>query len=306
MSNRPSTGERFMPQQDPASISYEHWHRYLLAQSLLKNKIILDIACGEGYGSHLLAETAKHVTGIDIDEETVSSANERYAIPNLTFQPGSIDEIPIAGQKQFDAIVSFETIEHVAEPLQEKFLKEVSRLLKPRGLFLVSTPDKKHYSDEPNFQNAFHKKEFYVQEFYNFLKPHFKHVTFLKQRLYPVSYIWQDNAHRAIQEFSIQYTSDGFQPSDASKAPHYILAFCSNGRLPKLSESLLIDLDAKLTSDAAKREAELGKVLEQQANDLTIVGEALREKEKQINDLGKQLYELDAERNALKARLEKK
>ena len=62
------TGERYLPWLEEASIGYEHLHRYAYATQFVKNKRVLDLASGEGYGSYLLAKTAKSVTGIDIDE----------------------------------------------------------------------------------------------------------------------------------------------------------------------------------------------------------------------------------------------
>ena len=77
--------ERYLPEITGAHIAYEHWHRYLFATQFVAGKRVLDIACGEGYGSSLLAERAEHVTGVDIDPEVVRRAASRYARPNLTF-----------------------------------------------------------------------------------------------------------------------------------------------------------------------------------------------------------------------------
>ena len=63
------TGERYLPELDFPEISYEHWHRYLVAAELAGGKVVLDLACGEGYGSALLASKAVSVIGIDADSE---------------------------------------------------------------------------------------------------------------------------------------------------------------------------------------------------------------------------------------------
>ena len=185
------TGERFIPELDLSQISYEHWHRYLYATQFVKDKVVLDIACGEGYGSFLLSESTKKVFGVDIDPATINHASSRYIKDNLEFKVGSTGKIPIKGEKIFDVIVSFETIEHVAEKEQKQFLAEVKRLLKSDGLFIVSTPNKLLYTDVPEYKNEFHIKEFYIDEFKSFLESTFKNVNILGQKIYPVSYIWE-------------------------------------------------------------------------------------------------------------------
>jgi len=148
------TGERYVPWFEGAEIGYEHLHRYAFATQFVRNKSVLDLACGEGYGSNLLARTAKHVVGIDLDEQTVKHAKNKYIRSNLEFRIGSITEIPINGQHVFDVIVCFEALEHVDD--HEKLLSEAKRLLAPGGLFFVSTPNKTLYTDEPHFNNPYH------------------------------------------------------------------------------------------------------------------------------------------------------
>ena len=94
--------------------------RYFKLLSYVKNKDILDCACGIGWGSYLIANVgANHVTSVDLSEEAISAAKNYFNHPNINFVNGDIDEIKI--NKKFDIICSFETIEHVQDP--EKFLK---------------------------------------------------------------------------------------------------------------------------------------------------------------------------------------
>lgn len=116
-----TTGERFSPNNNTPLCSYEHWHRYIFAKQFVNNKNVLDIACGEGYGTSLIAESAKFVTAVDIDKETIESATAKYKRQNLKFIRGNVTSIPINGEKVFDVIVSFETIEHVNEEDQNIF-----------------------------------------------------------------------------------------------------------------------------------------------------------------------------------------
>ena len=71
------TGERFTPECE-REIWYEHFHRYALAARWCVNKRTLDAACGEGYGSALLADSATSVEGVDISEQAIAHARQRY------------------------------------------------------------------------------------------------------------------------------------------------------------------------------------------------------------------------------------
>ena len=183
------TGERFIPGVEDDKLEIEHYQRYLSVRKLVENKVVLDAACGEGYGSNILATVAKQVTGIDIDEDTVLRARESYKVtPNVTYLQGSIEKLPIE-DNSVDVVVSFETIEHVPEETQEKFLNEISRVLKKDGILIMSTPNKRIYSDMHNYKNEFHIKEFYHDEFVDFLKGKFQYVQMYNQAFEVVSLI---------------------------------------------------------------------------------------------------------------------
>ncbi|HEY0433333.1 MAG TPA: class I SAM-dependent methyltransferase, partial [Chitinophagaceae bacterium] len=109
------TGERFVPLEQLLNdeIAFEHLHRYHSASLLTKDKNVVDIACGEGYGSAILAPTAKQVTGIDISEEVIAHARKTYGnTPNLRFKVGTAEAIPVPDHT-IDVVVAFETIEHL-------------------------------------------------------------------------------------------------------------------------------------------------------------------------------------------------
>jgi len=209
------TGERFVSTLNEPEISYEHWHRYLYASCFVEDKVVLDIASGEGYGSFLLSSTsARKVIGIDIDPEAVKSARETYKSKNLEFINGSIASIPVASGS-IDVLVSFETIEHVDEEHQSMFLDEIERVLKPNGILIISTPNKETYSDIPHYKNEFHIKEFYVDEFLDFLRPKFKYIELLGQKIFTSSYIWpHGNDRREFVEYNIKPTEKGFVVSE--------------------------------------------------------------------------------------------
>ncbi|MFZ4288297.1 methyltransferase domain-containing protein [Variovorax sp. HJSM1_2] len=174
------TGERFVPTES-GEIRYEHMHRYAWVSSFVQGKKVLDIACGEGYGSALLAQSALSVVGVDISEEAVAHAQQAYgAQTNLSFKAGSAAAIPMP-DASFDVAVSFETVEHLTQ--QSEMLAELRRVLKPSGLLLISSPNKKVYSDDRNYVNEYHVKELYFDEFDALLREQFSAIKYLGQRL---------------------------------------------------------------------------------------------------------------------------
>lgn len=184
------TGERFTP-ECVREMAYEHWHRYAWAAAVVAGKDVLDAACGEGYGSHLMAAHARSVAGLDIGEEAIAHAREHYQRDNLSFVRGSATELPWPDD-QFDVVVSFETLEHLAE--QEQLLAEFRRVLRPEGYLLISSPDKKTYSDETGYQNPFHVRELYRNELETLISGIFPAWRLYGQKLLFASTLWQLDA----------------------------------------------------------------------------------------------------------------
>jgi len=236
------TGERYLAHTTNPKDSYEHIHRYLFALGFVENKIVLDIACGEGYGASILSKKAQKVIGVDIDKETIAYAKDKYKIKNVEFHVGSVSSIPVIGENVFDVIVSNETIEHVSIKDQELFLQEVKRLLKPDGLFIVSTPNKLTYSDIPKNKNPFHIKEFYEAEFDSFLKNYFTSVKTFGQKVYSGSQIWPLNeSSQIINEHLIEHSTNGFQQTDKNKECLYFVSLCSEKSINTSAISQLTD-----------------------------------------------------------------
>lgn len=174
------TGERFIPGIEEDELAIEHMQRYQSVLQIVKGKKVLDIACGEGYGTEILAEEAKEITGIDIDAAVIQRAKERYKKENLNYMVGDIAAIPFS-DCSIDVVISFETIEHVEEEQQKLFLIEIKRILKPDGILVISTPNKAVYSDRNQYHNKWHKKEFYKGEFIAFIRKEFAYLTLYHQ-----------------------------------------------------------------------------------------------------------------------------
>lgn len=214
------TGERFLTECQGEMV-YEHWHRYLLARDYAAGKRVLDVASGEGYGSHLLAGVADSVVGVDLSADAVSHASQKYAKGNLQYIAASCTQIPLP-DASFDFIVSFETIEHIAEASQRAFLAEVNRLLKPDGLFLISSPNRPEYSERRGYANEYHVHELDRAELQVKLSQHWTDFVWASQRFGFYSVTWSiDTNPQSNRAYGVE--GDPLFPE-----PMYFLVFCAN------------------------------------------------------------------------------
>jgi SAM-dependent methyltransferase len=225
----PFTGERFTP-ECVREIWYEHWHRYVFARPLVVGKRVLDAACGEGYGSALLADVAAEVVGIDIDAAAIRHAQDRYGHHrNLTFRCADCTALEVAAAS-FERIVSFETLEHLAA--QEALLAGFARALTDDGLLVLSSPDKRTYSDRRGYRNEFHVRELYREELLDLLQKHFPHVRLYGQKLLFQSAIWRLDG--PVERCAIATASGAARtPLDGlAYEPLYFIAVASRRPLP--------------------------------------------------------------------------
>lgn len=142
-----------------------HIARYSFAKELCKGKRVLDAACGEGYGSRLLANWgASEVVGVDISAEAIASAQQHFASDNVKFIQNDAETLPRHFEPHsFDLIVSFETIEHVQDP--ELFLRNIRSLMKPGGVVAISCPNDWWYFPTDAERNPYHLRKYHLDEF---------------------------------------------------------------------------------------------------------------------------------------------
>jgi ubiquinone/menaquinone biosynthesis C-methylase UbiE len=153
----------------------EHLHRYYEAVKYLKgDEKILDLACGLGFGTAILAEKTKNeVVGGDIAEEAITDSKQYWQHLNLTFLILDGTNLPYS-DAFFDTLISFETIEHTTQYRQ--MLREFSRVLKPNGIALISTPNFPINSPTGKVMNPYHTQEFTHAELLQILKEVFGEV----------------------------------------------------------------------------------------------------------------------------------
>jgi SAM-dependent methyltransferase len=217
------TGERFTPECE-REIWYEHVHRYAFASTMCRGARVLDAACGEGYGSAMLAEAADHVVGVDVSDDAIRHAKSRYEGQGaVEFQVADCTDLPF-GADEFDRIVSFETIEHLSG--QADMLAEFRRVLRPEGVLILSSPDRGEYSDRRGFDNPHHVKELYRDELESLVFGQFPACRILGQKLLFHSVIFDtDGADRVTLQ-----TDKGTGELECGSVPHapmYFIALCA-------------------------------------------------------------------------------
>lgn len=155
--------ERWLPGFCSPHTHKEHEARYNWVKQFVNGKTVLDIACGTGFGSRILAKqgNAIQVTGWDIDANTVRYASLRNKDPRLVFAVRDAESFD--NSQEFDIIISFETIEHLKRP--ERFLQNISGALKKSGTCFVSTPISS-MSENKAPDNLFHTTEWGFKKFH--------------------------------------------------------------------------------------------------------------------------------------------
>jgi len=290
------TGERYIPAEQ-GKIRLEHYHRYAIALDVVKEKDVLDVACGEGYGSSIMADVARSVVGVDISVDAVQHATATYTKPNLTFRQGSATALGFA-DASFDVVVSFETIEHLAE--QAQMLAEIRRVLRPDGLLVISSPNRPIYSEESGEHNEFHVKELDFKEFDELLKTQFQSIQYFGQRILMGSVIQPleggQGSFRAWHD-----DGNDLKPNAGHLAdPVYFVAVCgaSSVDLPNLDMSVLypdkLDLLKHYVGFAKWAQAQ-DRIVAERDGQVANLCQAIADRDEQIANLSQAIADRDGQ-----------
>jgi 2-polyprenyl-3-methyl-5-hydroxy-6-metoxy-1,4-benzoquinol methylase len=158
------TGERTLPDVPAENYWYQrHLAVYEWIGARVAGLRVLDMACGEGYGSEVLSRSAGTVVGVDANPEAFEHARLRYARQGLSFERGLVETWGEPGA--FDAVVFLQTIEHVADPVS--VLSHFRELLAPGGVAYISTPNLLTLAPPgaAKSDNPWHVKEYRAPEF---------------------------------------------------------------------------------------------------------------------------------------------
>jgi len=194
--------ERIYPGQSiiTKEVEQEHIERYNFAKNYLKTEwIVLDAACGSGYGTQILSKVAKKIIGIDISKKAIVHAKKNFQSSNINFFKANLEKKLLFDDEYFDAIVSFETIEHLKE--QESMIKEFARVLKKEGLLIISSPDKETIA-KIKIKNPYHVKELARKEFVNLVSKYFSIENIFGQTKLVILPFWKRMIKNAVKKFN--------------------------------------------------------------------------------------------------------
>ena len=155
-----------------------HIKRYEWAKDYLKGLKVLDNGCGTGYGTYFLAKNeVKEIIGIDISKASIKYAQEKYNAKNLIFK--QMNSLSLNLKKNyFDAIISFDVIEHLDEKRHKDYLSEMVKVINSNGFLLIGSPNIALSRE----RNPHHKKELTLNEFKNLLKLFFNDIDLFGEK----------------------------------------------------------------------------------------------------------------------------
>ena len=165
------------PEKESPKFFAKHFSAYHFARSSATGKV-LEIGFGDGYGSSFLALSAQEVKAIDLFDVNVTAAAIKYPRSNLQFVKMDATRMDWK-DNAFDAVVSFQVIEHIPQSLLGVFIHEIKRVTRDGGKAFLSTLNlkKNQKPGKPYEKSPHHDKEFTAREFEEFLKPFFKEVS---------------------------------------------------------------------------------------------------------------------------------
>jgi len=244
--------ERYVPGTWSKIAEYEHLPRYLFARDIAEGRRTLDFGCGTGYGTSLLSQKAKSVVGLDIDTEALQWAREHHKRSNLSYERHA-DFGATLPDASFDLITCFEMIEHVAEPAQRETIRNISRMLAPNGLTVISTPNPeitKLYGENP-----YHIREMNKVEFEELLREHFQYVEIVEQYIQASVLI----ARNATSDQATQLRHLSWDAAQAAPEPAVYIALCSHTQPPKFESANYIDFRTNFIQQELATAGELNR-----------------------------------------------
>ncbi|HEY2844081.1 MAG TPA: class I SAM-dependent methyltransferase, partial [Bryobacteraceae bacterium] len=230
------TGERVIPGQVSDDLWAEHVARYAFAARFASQKRVLDLGCGTGYGTAELARAAASAVGVDVAHQAIEYAVSHFS--SARFLQSSATSVPFPAAS-FDLATAFEVIEHLAD--WRGLLAEARRVLRPDGLFIVSTPNTRYYAETRAGAgpNPFHVHEFDYSELGGALREFFPHVQILFQDRVE-AFAFYDGAQAAGTEADIA------RPAADPETANFFVALCSCAPLPQHTDFLYAPRAANL------------------------------------------------------------
>jgi ubiquinone/menaquinone biosynthesis C-methylase UbiE len=146
------------------------YERYRFCHPYIRDKVLLDIPCGVGWGTSLL-KGYKSMIGMDIAPDAINYANSHYANSRLHFLAGNMKAIPVE-DNSFDNIICLEGFEHISKEIGRTFLTEVKRVLRRNGLLIMTCPVLSEKGETTG--NPYHLSEYSEEEFIDLMNHNFR------------------------------------------------------------------------------------------------------------------------------------
>lgn len=219
---------------------------YVVATEFVSGNL-LEVGCGEGRGINLLKPLVRHYTAIDKIEGVIEGLKPQH--PGCTFIASDIPPFPIPEDESFDCVISFQVIEHIRDDLY--FLKEIHRMLKPSGIALLTTPNRRMSLS----RNPWHIREYVPGELRSLAAGVFREVTVrgISGSEKVMNYYKENKA--SVRRFTrwdifdLQYRL----PAALLKIPYEILNRMNRNTLQKRNDRLVSGIrheDYQVTDDA--------------------------------------------------------
>lgn len=187
-----------------------HIATYDFARPQIAGGRVLDFGCGTGYGASRISGECREIIGVDISADAIAIATERYDARNLQFkQIGRVEDGPIPfATSSFDAVLSFQVIEHIAEP--RVYLREIVRVLRPGGVAIIATPDRRtRLRPRQRPWNRFHVTEYDPKSLEQLIAHDFDQVQFFTMSAERVIFERELQRTQRLRRFTYPFTFPG-------------------------------------------------------------------------------------------------
>jgi 2-polyprenyl-3-methyl-5-hydroxy-6-metoxy-1,4-benzoquinol methylase len=167
------------PIKENTKIFFSHFGRYFYASKVLdigRKDCVLDVSCGEGYGTYSLSSLCKSITGLDINKEYIEMAQKNYTTDNLKFMTYEDYYMNYPNPKDgiVDKILVIETLEHIPKEETEQFIENLLRFLKVGGSAFITMPLGQNEASE---YNKFHLNEPSIDVLFDLFSKYFEKIN---------------------------------------------------------------------------------------------------------------------------------
>jgi len=300
---------------------YAQLHRYGIAIDLVPGKKVLDLGCGDGKGTFIIAQNADSAIGVDSRPEMIKHATSRYAGENLSFLMGSLARIPIPDNDCFDVVLCFNDLHSIKE--WQELLQEVKRLIKPDGFFLSALTNFEFSNQKKGWIKEAFWGGLHLNDFRSLLSSHFENVQISGQGVFTSSKVFSLlNSSDHQKDLVLKKDASGLVFSTAEKEQaHAFIAVSSKAQTENLplnshltditntliqhQESLGEELRSDLTKQHKKR-VQLESTLEQKDYQVVQLQTALEQRDYQVVQLQTALEQRDYQVVQLQTALEQR